>query len=419
MLNLSIYLGAFADQGLLYHWVKYHKKSYTHVFPTHLEDWGPDENGSLTMLNIRENRLPSCLPSIYNNMIKKGKAWWLVGSAPYRDFVHFTSTSKPWLASIGRPLLEEEDLSMEPASKSAVHWVQIFGKVMKKLNMTLTFQDILQNGSAPLGITPTLRQSVEHRTFFDDTGKRQSKVPMPVQPALPQASVLKSNGKFAYAFLITGYIDNAMYRGYIYNILVSAHILQESASTADIFVMVRTHPKSNLSSLPTQTVSLLSKIGVQIRDLPVESSSDLYPAMLAKFFILDYSEYDRVMFLNADVMPLCNLDYVFHLSMAGKIRENVVLTWNHEPASGGFFMLKPGGKDELDEIVRKHRRFLESRPGKGFDPIVGWGHTIQPPDAWRALAGTKETLWKMHGEYLMGVDVVSTKFVPILGIPCY
>ena len=40
-------------------------------------------------------------------------------------------------------------------------------------------------------------------------------------------------------------------------------------------------------------------------------------AMLDKFQILDLTEYSRVIFLDSDVIPLCNMDYTFEFSEGG------------------------------------------------------------------------------------------------------
>jgi hypothetical protein len=216
-----------------------------------------------------------------------------------------------------------------------------------------------------------------------------------------------TNSSFAYAFLMAGCDESGMYRGFLYNILVAAYILQESGSTGDIIVMVRMHATSNLTEQPDRDASLLTMMGVQIRYLPLDSLESFYSAMLAKFFILGYTEYERILFMDSDVIPLCNLDYLFRMSTEGSIRENVVLAWFQEPAAGGFFMLKPGGKDELDSIVRSNRRYLKSRPGKRFDPIVGWGHVIQPPDSWSGSDPSfkNRTLWDFYGERSSAIPI--------------
>ncbi len=67
------------------------------------------------------------------------------------------------------------------------------------------------------------------------------------------------------------------------------------------------------------------------------------------------TEYERVLFMDADVLPLCNLDYHSELSKRGVPMDNLVISTGTEPANGGFFMLRPGkGEDEhLMSIVNR------------------------------------------------------------------
>ena len=76
---------------------------------------------------------------------------------------------------------------------------------------------------------------------------------------------------------------------------------------------------------------------------------------MEKFRILQFEEYSRVLYLDADILPKSNLDYVMELSEQDDMfRENVVLSYKQEPATGGFFVLKPNASDyeELVDIVR-------------------------------------------------------------------
>jgi hypothetical protein len=109
--------------------------------------------------------------------------------------------------------------------------------------------------------------------------------------------------------------------------------------------------------------------------------------------ILGLVEYSRVMFLDGDILPLCNLDYLFDLSEPATIngaaqpkpilKENVFHTEFGEAMNAGLFILRPA-PGELQDIQRiiaeRERHFLQL--GK-FDIHSGWGHAIQPPDKWR------------------------------------
>jgi hypothetical protein len=77
----------FADQGLLYHWTKYAKKSVSLIIGGEVENW-TSRNGSAyleeTMKGIQTKY--TCVPSATRARVKSPG----VESSPYRDFRHFT-----------------------------------------------------------------------------------------------------------------------------------------------------------------------------------------------------------------------------------------------------------------------------------------------------------------------------------------
>ena len=117
-----------------------------------------------------------------------------------------------------------------------------------------------------------------------------------------------------------------------------------------------------------------------------ERSDSFYTAMFDKFRLLELVEYERVMFLDSDAIPVCNMDYVFDLltaprpdgsnASAGAARRNLILSFNRCPAQGGFFVLAPGAGEfgELSAIVRRQQESNYSRTHwPPFDPVMGWG----------------------------------------------
>jgi hypothetical protein len=130
--------------------------------------------------------------------------------------------------------------------------------------------------------------------------------------------------KWAYTFFIGGVptipnnetaLDQAGYRGLLYNVLVSVKILQDSGSQADMILMV--HMAEPYASLPNRDVQMLQKLNLRIYYTPPTLPSytnGISTIALEKFRILDLVQYSRVLYMEADVMPHCNLDYVFRLS---------------------------------------------------------------------------------------------------------
>ena len=271
---------------------------------------------------------------------------------------------------------------------------------------------------------------------------------------------------YAYAFLISGCGTEggggswtgtgpgwsgtapARCRGEALGVLASARVLAEAGSRADVVALIRiSSGLDDPSSSSSVEGEWLRSAGVVVRYLDGGGDdggngngngngsggthagagggggTTTYAARLDRFRVLELAEYRRVMFLEPDVLPLCNLDYLFELSDAdadadagegkGKgsggggadvpppspplLRENLLVAGWDGPAGAGIFVLRPG-EGELDELRRTivERRGEEEEmemmeEGRGrrprwppFDELGGWGHVIAAPDRWRA-----------------------------------
>jgi len=216
----------------------------------------------------------------------------------------------------------------------------------------------------------------------------------------------KNEPKYAYASLIAGCDpDTVSYRGFLYSVMVAAYILRQRGSTADYILMVQIQYESKHERLLEDEESVLRSLGIDLRYLPKNSHESFYDMVLEKFRILEWTEYSRVFFLDADIIPYDNLDYYFHLSEDGTLRENVVVAGTKEPANAGAFVLQPGeGRlDQLRNIVHeresqavmKRETRKEGEDEMLFDPVYGWGHKIEAPDSWRTLRKIGR-LWDFH-----------------------
>lgn len=241
-----------------------------------------------------------------------------------------------------------------------------------------------------------------------------------------------NNGKiparrFAYAMVIGGCNPkDGRYNGFLYNLLVARQLLNDFGSSADMIVFFQmsynyttisttsttTGSSDHQHQLPMEQVRALKQMNIQIQYLPkstLDTEDSFYETVMNKFIILNLTSYHRVMLLDADVMPLANLDFLFHFSS----KENVIVSGAIEPANGGLFVLSPapGHYQRLQEIIR--RRAVASVEGQleqplsitinsttpigAFDPVRGWGHVIVPPDQWKARRpGQFGTNWTFH-----------------------
>jgi len=207
--------------------------------------------------------------------------------------------------------------------------------------------------------------------------------------------------------------------GMLYNAMIAGRIFRRSNTTADVVAVVEMHYQTKHDALPDDQVQMLTASGVKILYLEKPSeSSNFMETTLRKFDVLLFDQYSRVLFLDADVMPFCSMDYLFELSdpdpatitaqQQPVLRENLVLGWKIEPANAGFFMLRPSKKfhAELKAIIK--RRFDEAATMTGklqFNRTHGWGHVFEGgDDVWRSLykvefrEGRSNTEWNWHGE---------------------
>lgn len=195
-----------------------------------------------------------------------------------------------------------------------------------------------------------------------------------------------------------------MFRGYLYNILIAAEILRSKGSKADIVAFFQLPSNLQASVIPADDVRLLAAMNVTIKYTPKSKNEDFYDIMLTKFQILGMLEYQRILFLDGDVMPSGNLDYIFEHSSQGRLKENVIIAGNSEPAQGGFFMLTPhkGDVDQIKQIIVEKEERGRRLPKPHFDENIGWGHVIQEPDKWELRKGiTQKKLnrnkWDFYG----------------------
>lgn len=220
-------------------------------------------------------------------------------------------------------------------------------------------------------------------------------------PASPATTSPAQSSRYAYAYVVGGVDpETPNYRFYLYDIAVSTFRLRQEGSTADVVILIQMSFQSNYTRLPEQDVRLLDQLHVKVRYIPKAEDESFYRTMLDKFRILTLTQYDRVLFLDADIVLFGSLDYLFELSVGGVLKENVVIAGHSEPANGGFFMLAP--KTDSHQRIMGIIRDKEARgallPYPHFDTKLGWGHEFLN-DTWKLINGKKSQLWDFHGGF--------------------
>lgn len=198
------------------------------------------------------------------------------------------------------------------------------------------------------------------------------------------------------------------YRAYVANMLAATEILRRHGSQADVVAMFKMKTTSKHHRLPQIEEDMLKTMGINIRYIPKnsmgkswekEERKHFFVATLNKIEILNLTEYRRVLFLDSDVLPLTNLDYMFELSDGGPFEETVVLATARVPMIAGFFVTTPNA-----ELYHKLRSIAQNKvennlvTRQNFDIVHGWGHVMQNTTNDRWLANRDNgTLWDYHG----------------------
>lgn len=215
--------------------------------------------------------------------------------------------------------------------------------------------------------------------------------------------------RFGYTFIISGCSDTSCL-GYILNVVAAARVLQDHQTVADIILKVQMHGSPH-EQLPAQQEDWLRRAGVQLQYMNSKNGSSTSSvrsfgmAQLLKFRTLQMFEYDRVIFMDADILPLCSLDYLFHESYQpdGLLEENVVMEGFVAPANGGLFLVTPtpGEFDRIIGLVHEYRRTHNDT--SNFDTLNGWGHPIHRNytlDKWHSFAMRKDGYhWDYYGAH--------------------
>ena len=135
---------------------------------------------------------------------------------------------------------------------------------------------------------------------------------------------------FAYVSLLAGVSNQGAHRGMMYSILVAARRLKALGSTADMVAIVAGDP------LGTLDAAVCSWHGLKIEYVEDDVPWPRNVATLTKVVVWRLTEYRAVQYLDADVLPLRNMDAFFQIEADLAATAGI-----HEPFHGGWFMARP------------------------------------------------------------------------------
>jgi hypothetical protein len=188
----------------------------------------------------------------------------------------------------------------------------------------------------------------------------------------------------------------------LYNILAATYVLKyRYDSHADVVVLIQMAHSSPAERLTQAEEGLLRKMHIQFRYLsrPSQPTSTFYQLVMAKFYVLQMVEYQKVLFLDSDVLPLCALDYLLQLSQDGTLGDTIVHAMYEDPVNAGLFVVtpRPGLRDALLQHWQVFRNKNLSQP---------------PPVEYSLWDGTDGSGWDFYcGDSDQGFLLYSLLFV--------
>jgi len=228
-----------------------------------------------------------------------------------------------------------------------------------------------------------------------------------ISQSSPNTNKTEFVSPYAYAWVIGGiHEDRLAYKGFMWTIFISAHLLKKLGTTADFWVYVRLSPDSILDDLPPEDRKVLEALGFNIVLLEKPKKESFAQLVYDKFLTINMTDYKRVMFLDADMIPLTGLDFYFHLSdpeyteVPTLLKPNFIIASREEPCNTGMFMVEPSKEafEMYNEIVWKQHEEAKSLPYPYFNSENGWGHTFLETDFWEGIT-KKGTRWKFHAAH--------------------
>lgn len=153
---------AFSDQGLLYHYTKYVRKSVsmlTSYGGTIAQNWGAAMNGTVILENIVE--IPEEKLSKPRIRLKIQCKKFLCG------FSHFTTKNKPWLSTPTSDMLLEKNQNTD----ARYIWWNTLRKLNEELHMRLDFKNWKGGGRPSLGMYAKF-EDLDRRVYERATGAK-------------------------------------------------------------------------------------------------------------------------------------------------------------------------------------------------------------------------------------------------------
>eukprot|EP01041_Mallomonas_annulata_P009407 gene9407-19521_t len=201
----------------------------------------------------------------------------------------------------------------------------------------------------------------------------------------------RQSPKFAYVTLLHGIDSTFRYRGFLYNTLIMKQALSKLGSTADFIALVGFRENEmNATNIYYEDLQLLLANNVQIFYLPrlIDASKVTFAEMaLLKVLPWSFIQYDRIQYLDGDVMPIKNMDCYFKLDI------NTFNSGSASPLNSGWYLAIPNVQN-FEILKTKAIGRLQNK----WNIKTGWGEIM--PNGLTFRDGRPVIGWNFNGASL-------------------
>lgn len=135
--------------------------------------------------------------------------------------------------------------------------------------------------------------------------------------AAPSETRHNYSGHYNYAFGL--YLDLTVYpRHQICNMIVLTKFLREFQSPARRYDIVVVYPMGYEAEINTHSIESFNELGVRLQPVSlamVKGPKNTYFNSFLKLRVGQLNEYDQIIYLDSDIMPLGNVDHLFDIEL--------------------------------------------------------------------------------------------------------
>ena len=234
--------------------------------------------------------------------------------------------------------------------------------------------------------------------------------------------ISQRSSDYAYTWVLGGiHEDKPSYKG-LCGQFWSLEISPEGRfRRRDFWVYARLSPNSTLDDLSDEEKQIFRALDVNVILLDKPKKESFAQVVYDKFLTINMTDYKRVMFLDGDMMPMTNLDYIFHLSdpdyqdTPTLLRPNFIMATRGEPCNTGVFMVEPSLQNfqKYLGVVRRQHQSAKKLPYPHFDWEKGWGHSFKETrDFWESVNMKGKQQWRWHASHSdQGLMYMYAKYV--------